>query len=278
MGTKVKAPPARNYGKETRDTLQAQIDLMPDLYAAEQEFQPQFAQLQMDIAKSMTPQLLDMYEETQPRLAAMDRQTLAAQREADIAAVEDLGPRAMEALDQMDTQKSGLMKTLMAQAQEEVDAGGSLTGREARQYQQNVRGSQAARGMGYGPSDALYEAAELQMGSERRQAQRRQNAMQTLAMRQATTADPFMAILGRPSAVNPMAAAAVAGQGQGYTPGQLFNPESGYANAINAGNYQGKLAARTATGANRGAMWGAGLSALGSFAGAGVGEGGRWGK
>ena len=34
MGTKIKAPPARDYGKETRDTLQAQIDLAPDLYAA----------------------------------------------------------------------------------------------------------------------------------------------------------------------------------------------------------------------------------------------------
>ncbi len=276
MGTKVKSPPARDYGRETRDTLNEQIRLMPDLLKAEQEFQPQFAQLQMDIAKSITPQLLDMYEETQPRLAAMDRQTLAAQREADIAAVEDLGPRAMEALDQMDTQKSGLMKKLMKLAEEEVDAGGRMTDRESRQYSQNIRSVLAASGLGHGPSDAAYEAAELQMGSERRKAQRRQNAMQTLAMRQATTADPFMAILGRPSAVNPMAAAAVAGQGQGYTPGQLFNPESGYANAIHAGNYQGKLAARSATAANRGAMWGAGLSALGSFAGAGVGDGGRW--
>ena len=80
-----------------------------------------------------------------------------------------------------------------------------------------------------------------------------------------------------PSAVNPMAAAAVSGQGQGYSPGQLFNPESGYANAINAGNYQGKLAARTATQANKAAMWGAGISAAGNMLAPGFGEGGRWG-
>jgi hypothetical protein len=30
-----KAPPPRDYAKETRDTLQAQIDLAPELFAAE---------------------------------------------------------------------------------------------------------------------------------------------------------------------------------------------------------------------------------------------------
>ena len=38
MGTKIKAPPARDYGKETYDTLQTQINLAPDLYAAEEKF------------------------------------------------------------------------------------------------------------------------------------------------------------------------------------------------------------------------------------------------
>jgi len=266
MGTKVKAPKARDYGKETRDTLQAQIDLMPQLFAAESKFQPQYAQMEMDIANKMTPQMLDLYQnQIDPAL----RQMQSAQRESDVSDIEQLGPRAMEALDKMDPQKAKLMKTMMSQAQEGVDAGGRLTGMEQRQYQQNVRGGQAARGLGMGASDAAYEAAELQLGGERRRGQRQQNAYQALATRHATTADPFMAVLGR-SSQNAMQSQSIMGQAQGMGPGQLFNPESGYAGAIHGGNYQGILAARTATASNKSAMWGAGISALGSLGGGAV--------
>ena len=88
MGTTVKAPPPRDYGKETRDTLQAQIDLAPQLYGAEEKFRGKFAQLDMDIAQQITPQLLDLYETSQTRLGAMDREQLDLQRGSDIAAIE----------------------------------------------------------------------------------------------------------------------------------------------------------------------------------------------
>jgi len=76
MGTKIKAPKERNYGKETRDTLQAQVDLAGDLYAAESEYRPKYSQLDVDIAKSTTPQLLDLYETTQDRLQSWMRDFL----------------------------------------------------------------------------------------------------------------------------------------------------------------------------------------------------------
>ena len=103
MGTKVKSPPPRNYGKETRDTLQAQIDLMPDLFAAESKFQPQYAQMEMDIARDITPQMLDLYRtQIDPALRDLQR----SQREADVADIEELGPRAVQALDRLDPQKA----------------------------------------------------------------------------------------------------------------------------------------------------------------------------
>ena len=86
MGTKITAPPPRDYAKETRETLQAQIDLAPGLYGAEEQFRGKYAQLDMDIAKQMSPQLLDLYETSQTRLGAIDRDQLALQREGDIAA------------------------------------------------------------------------------------------------------------------------------------------------------------------------------------------------
>tara|TARA_R100000995_G_C3477524_1_gene121828 strand:- start:480 stop:1292 length:813 start_codon:yes stop_codon:yes gene_type:complete len=266
MGTKIKYP-KQDYRNQTRDTLAAQIDLMPDMFAAESEFQPQFAQLQMDIANQMTPQLLDLYGRTNEQLTAMDRQNLAAQREADISAVEDLGPRALAAMKNTDPQKAALLDSVMQDAQSGMDSGGALTGMQQRQYAQNVRGAQAARGMGMGPSDALYEAAELQLGQERRQQQNRGNAMRALTMQQSLMGDPFMQILGKSSGSSPMMAAQTAQAAGGMSPGQLFNPESGYAQSIYNNNAMGTLQARMANQANTMGLWGAGISAGGNVLG-----------
>ena len=269
MGTTVKYP-KQDYAQQTRDTLATQIQLMPDLFKAESEFQPQFAQLQMDIANQMTPQLLDLYGQTQPRLAEMDAAALANQREADISAVEQLGPRAYEAMQNLDPQRAALLDSLMADAQTGLDSGGELTGIQRRNYQQNVRGAQAARGMGMGPSDALYEAAELQLGQERRQQQSRADAMKALTMQQALMGDPFMQILGKPSGTSPMMAAQTAAAGGGMSPGQLFNPESQYAQSLYNNNAMGTLQARMATSANRMGLIGAGIGAVGDMASAGI--------
>ena len=78
-----------------------------------------------------------------------------------------------------------------------------------------------------------------------------------------------MAVLGR-SSQNAMQSQSIMGQAQGMGPGQLFNPESGYAGAIHGGNYQGQLAARAATASNKASLWGAGISAVGNMAGMGI--------
>ena len=44
--TTVEAPPARDYAKETGDTLQTQIDLAPQLYESEAKYRPQYADLE----------------------------------------------------------------------------------------------------------------------------------------------------------------------------------------------------------------------------------------
>ncbi len=263
MGTRVKAPKPRNYGQETRDTLQAQVDLAPELYAAEAEFRPKYSQLDVDIAKSTTPQLLDLYETTQDRLGAMDRRNLAAQREGDIEAIERLGGRARAALDAANPEQAALLAELNRQAQEDLAAGGDLSAFERREIQQSARAGQAARGLGYGLGDAAIESlAQLQGASARR---REGFAQSMVGINQATGADPFMAILGRPSSMSPTMAGGVVGQAQGFNAGQMFSPESAYAQNIYAGNQQQQLAARTATASNRSAMFGGVMKGIGSI-------------
>ena len=110
--------------------------------------------------------------------------------------------------------------------------------------------------------------------------QRRQQAIQGIMAQQGVYGDVFQQVLGRPSQAFAMAPGAF-GQAQGMAPGQLFNPESQYAADIYGGNYQGQLAARTASGANQAALFGGGLSALGGLGGglfAGAGAAGGFGK
>ncbi len=272
MGSSYK-PEKRDYRNETRENLEAQIDLMPRLFGAEKEWGQRFAQNKMDIHRQMAPQIMGMMEQIQPRLAAMDRQTLQAQREADIGAMEQLGPRAMAAMRGIDPSKTRLMDTLTEQAEQGLEAGGALTSMEQRRFQQNVRGAQGARGMGMGPADALYESAELQLAGERRQQQRKGDAYQAIGMRQGVMGDPFMQILGKPSGVSPMMAMQAAGQGRGYSPGALFNPESNYAGNIHSGNQQAVNMARMASMQGKNALMGAGIGALGSIGGGWAGRG-----
>jgi len=265
--TKIEAPEARNYAKETEDTLRAQVKLAPELYAAEEKFRGKYAQLDVDIAKRISPQLLDIYESTQPRLAAMDRQTLSDQRAADISDIERLGPRARDAMRAADPEKAALMDELNQQALSDLKLGGRLNAGEQRQLSQAARGAQAARGFGYGINDAAIESwAQLQGGTQRRR-ERQGFAQSMVGLSQQTQGDPFMAILGRPSNISPAMAGGVLGQAQGFNPGQMFSPESQYAGDIYNQQWQGELAARTATAANRAAISGAMIGAVGSIGG-----------
>jgi hypothetical protein len=278
MGTKIAAPPPRDYGKETRETLQSQIDLAPQLYGAEKQFRGKYAQLDMDIANQMTPQLLDLYESSQSRLGAMDREQLGLQREGDIAAIEKYGGRARAALDAANPEQAALLKELNAQAMSDLQLGGQLNAGERRTINQSARGAQAARGFGYGINDAAIESWANLQGSEQKRQQRQGFAQSMVGMNQATKSDPFMAILGRPSSMNPMMAGGVVGQAGGFNPGAMFSPESQYAGDIYNQNYQGELAARTATAKNRASMIGAGMGAFGSIVGGGMGDGGFFNK
>ena len=277
MGTKIKAPPARDYGKETYDTLQTQINLAPDLYAAEEKFRGKYAQLDLDIAKQLAPDLLNLYETSQRRLGALDRETLAAQREADISAIEDYGTRAMQgyraAADAANPEQAALMAELNKQALSDLQLGGQLNASEQRDLQQAARGAQAARGFGYGINDAAIESWAQMQGSDQKRRQRQGFAQSMAGLNQSNSVDPFMAILGRQPSMTPAMTGSFVGQAQGFNPGAMFSPESQYAADIYNQNYQGQLAARTATAKNRASMIGAGIGAFGKMTGSSVASG-----
>lgn len=264
MGTEINPPAPRNYAQETRDTLQAQIDLAPQKYAAEAQFAPKYAALNAQIARQLAPELTSIYGQIAPQLAQTEAQTRGIARAADITDIEKLGPRARAAIQQASPQAAQLADTLAAQAQSGLAAGSRLTPEQQRLAQQQARAGMAARGLAESPRGVVEEAVRQQMMGAGLQQQRQQQALQGIGAQQGVYGDVFQQVLGRPSQAFAMTPGAF-GQAQGMGPGQLFNPESQYAADIYGGNVQRQLAARTASAANQTALIGAGIGAAGNM-------------
>jgi hypothetical protein len=164
------APAARNVGQETRDTLQAQVDLADEVYASESQFRPQYAKLDNQIMRDNLlgagndPGLLNLFEtQIAPRASALDATTATKQRTADISDVEALGPRAAAAFkaanpDQaallarlneqaLGTGASDIENELNRQAMSDLRLGGDISPDENRNVQQYTRGIFQQRGL-----------------------------------------------------------------------------------------------------------------------------------
>lgn len=261
----VEAPAPRNYAAETRDTLQAQLDLAPQKYAAEAQFAPKYQALQLGLLKQATPELLALYkEQIAPTMGEVEAAARSRSRAGDIADIQTLGPQARAAIKAASPEQAALADTLTAQAQSGLAAGSRLTPEQQRMVEQQTRSGLAARGLAQGPSGALQEAVRSQMAGAGLQQQRQQQAMGALQAGQGVYGDVFQQVLGRPSQAFAGSQGFI-GQAQGFNPGQLFNPESQYAANIMSGNQQAQLAARTASAANTTALIGAGMSAASSL-------------
>lgn len=266
-GTNVQAPTPRDYGAETRDTLRAQVDLAPELYASQAKYAPLYQDLDIQMLAKAAPQLMQIYgQDIMPVLSQIEADATRAQREADVAAVSDIGPDALAAMRRANPAQAELLDTMTEQATAGMRAGSRLTPDQSRDAQQSSRQAWAARGLAHSPGAGLDEILRTTLAGSGEQDRRRGFAGQVLGAQQAVYGDPFAQILGRPGQTF-AAGQNFGAQAQGFNPGLLFNPESQYASDLIAGNQQQKLAAKTASAANSTALMGAGIQAAGSAAG-----------
>lgn len=278
--TKTSPPPERNYAAETRENLKAQIELSPDLLKAEQATRPGWTALELATTNDAlwgaggNDGLVSQYEKLQPRLTALEQASLLDSRKGDINAVRELGPEAINALKATNPEAFALLSKMTSMASDDLNAGVGLSDAEQRQVNQAVRGGQAARGLALGPAEVYQEAVATNEAGNMRRQQRLANATQAIQLNQALMGDPFLQILGRPSNTFSQTQT-LTGQGQSMDLGpDLFNPESQYGADLNNVNYQGNLAARTATSSNRAGLFGGLLGAFGKLGGAAIG---KWG-
>lgn len=212
------------------------------------------------------PGLLDILGEVQPRADELTIEGMRRQREAELQDVMTYGPMAREAFAKTYPEQEAMLQRLMAEAQSDLAAGTTLSPEELRLVQQNVRAGQAARGMGYGPSDVAEEAVATSLAGMDLRQRRLDNARAISSLFSATTPDPFLAVTRTPFQSGGQGMALLgAGQGVGAGGGQTFNGFLPYlsgvseynANAINANNLSNRN--------NQAALFGSLLSAGGQL-------------
>ena len=247
-GMTPETPPPQNYGDQTRQTLQAQIDLAPQKYASEAQYRPKYAALDMSIASSSLPGTLNLAEQAAPRIGEMQRKNQSQQRAGDIADVQALAGASRTAYEQLNPEGAALLKRTNELRMAELENPYSMSASQRRESEQNVRGAQSVRGMGMGPTDAFQESMYLGDRQRGLYNERMQGASQAIGQNQSFYGDPFQQILGRTSGANPQS---YVNQAQGFNPGSQFNPESAYARDIYDTNYNAQAAVNIAAANNK---------------------------
>lgn len=127
----------------------------------------------------------------QPQYAGLQAGTLASLAPGASATVNSINPGA-----------SNLMSELSQSASQQLAAGTALDPGLENVAQQSVRGAQAARGLGYGPGDAINEAIGM-TGLGNQLQQQRQNFASNVAGQQfQTQTSPALGLLAGSAATN----------------------------------------------------------------------------
>jgi len=216
------------------------------------------------------------------------------------------GQAGME-LARSDLGYGGLLGMMGGQAREDLAAGDSLTDRERRRAIQESRQAMEARGRQMDPLAAVNELEALERARSARRQERRGFAGQVMAAEEARrgtgrqyaanllqmeaarrgeargygqqvlgtsramSADPFMAILGRPSGQGQQIAQQGLGSAQyglSAGPGVVFNPEAGLSYMLGQQTNQMNLAGAQA--GAKGSMMGGLMGGLGQLGGAAI--------
>jgi hypothetical protein len=278
MGGKGKAPPPIDPGKAQGEYLfgkgfkdfQGVTDprLQEKIIAAEEAGRPRYAALELKDIQTFaeglkdpvtgevtTPGLFDLLGESSKRAFELQQDQLQQQREADVRALEEFSPQAVEAFRTADPYSTEIAESMSRRAL------GQLTPEEERNVQQRARQASLARGR-IGDSSSL--AAEA-LGRSDYTAQFAQPAF---AMNRQLAGDLGMTILGRPSSAIQLGGQTL-GQAQGLAGQpigpQLFDPNVGINMALQQRGQDMELMGANA--AASGAMIGGLASGLGALGG-----------
>jgi len=141
---KASVPGAGRVTKDYLGLVKGYEQAQPDIFATESKYQPMYTDLALSNLARAIPSFSNILSGAAPGAAGVVRGVNPGQ--------------------------TRLLDTLTSQAQEGLDAGTSLDPGLERLFSQSVRGGQASRGLGFGPSDVLQESLGVtNLGQQLRQ-------------------------------------------------------------------------------------------------------------
>jgi hypothetical protein len=249
----VEQPAAPQYQESMRSILQAQIDLAPQVYAKEAEFQPKYQALQDQIARQSAQSQIGMYRELQPSYSALEESYMKSQQAAQLRGLQERAPSYVQAFQEAQG-VGGLNQALQQYTQQKLGGlqanGAMLSPQEQRTLDQQARAGYAVRGTSLGGQSNLAEVLNRYNARQARE-------QQLVAL--GTGLGGYFQQQSAPALASfyqqPMYAGSFGGQaaqnammGQQQAGPQYFNPESqtGMGAIYGAYNAQSQYAAGTA--------------------------------
>jgi hypothetical protein len=278
---KINMPAAPTYSGSMEEILRAQLKYAPEVYAAEEQYQPLYAKLQQRMMEEEAASQLKMYQGLQPELSELEENYQKSQQEAQFRGLQERAPSYVQQFQRAQGTEgilSGLQK--YAQEQQAIAPQYGLDPEEQRAIQQQTRAAYAARGTALGDQAALGEVLNrYQFQRQRRleedqlQAQRQQIAAGIAGVLQQQSAPAMQSFYQQPMYAGNFAGNVVQSAllGQQQSGAQIFNPESPTGMGLISGGYNaqvqgaiGQAQASAAAGAGR-------MGMLGSLGGAAIG-------
>jgi hypothetical protein len=187
------------------------------VYASNAEYSPLYTQLGLSNTESYLngtngqPGFLDEYQnQIMPALTNAQTTANTAVRKANLADAAALTPQYVATERAANPGAAGLLDTLTSNASRDLSYGTQLTPAQQLQMNQSVRGAEAARGLGNGPSDVFNESmADTNYGQQLYQ-QRMGEAQGLVPQLQSFYGDPTGAISGMGSTAG-MSASGISG-------------------------------------------------------------------
>ena len=269
------APAPLDYGQQTRDTLQAQVDLAPQLYEANATFGPKYSALQLSQLENMlngTPGqqgYLSEYANTiLPTLTTAQNTARQGQAAGTLDTLNNLGPAATAAFQSANPGGSALQDALTQTATSQLALGTQLDPAQLSQINRSVNANWSNRGLGTSAPAQLDAAVQEAVGGQNLLTQREQTASTVSNQDYSQSLAPLAALLGQPlSSVG--TAGTITGTGAGLITGAPdINPESSTASSMASANMNAQAAANIAGANSTSGLIGSGLGAIGGLEGA----------
>jgi len=197
-----------DFSESTADVLQAYLEYGPQFaeaqFAEQAQYLPRQSQLAIDLARQFQPQQLalelGLQQRFGPQFAEANQNIIEQGRASDLEQILALSGQLPAIREAAESPEVTLMRQMLGQGlSSQLAAGTQLTPEQSRVVEQNLRASEAARGIQLGQGSANREAVAKAIEGQELLNQRQASAQSFLAQEAASQADPFLAIAGRPS-------------------------------------------------------------------------------